>query len=396
MHNKTYLHWFFATVICFLSISVSAATIDKQPKNLSKKAGQYAQFSTLVSGKNLRLQWFKDGKKIAGATRRTLVLSKVRIANAGTYYLRAADAQSTVYSRRVNLSVNGITTAPPAVASISKHPVSVTKKVGQYAQFTVSLSNVVRPKFQWFLNGQALQGANKRLLSIPWVTGKSAGAYSVTVSHADGKLRSKVAALKVKGVSGSPNPNPGSEEENPAPPSGSVGDTGPVIQLNPSSEAVIQGESVTLNVGATGTGTLKYSWRKDGKIIYTSGLPSYTITAMSLSDLGAYDVVVSDQSGSSTSSKAILSLQDDRQVTLAWLPPDQRVDGSALPASEIKGYRVYHIGSDKKDYVHDVEGGATEFTINDLGKGVHYFSMTSIDNRGRESDPSEMVNKTIR
>ena len=39
----------------------------------------------------------------------------------------------------------------------------------------------------------------------------------------------------------------------------------PVISLQPISESVASGEAVTLNVIATGSGTLKYTWRKEGK-----------------------------------------------------------------------------------------------------------------------------------
>ena len=134
---------------------------------------------------------YKDGRKLAGAKRQTLILSKITVANAGFYYLRIIDAKGTLYTRTVNLSVNGQKSAPAAKASITKQPVSLVKKIGQYAQFTVTLSNVAKPQFQWYRNGQAVIGANKRWIPIPWVSESSAGAYSVTVAFPGGKLVSK-------------------------------------------------------------------------------------------------------------------------------------------------------------------------------------------------------------
>lgn len=395
MYNVINLQLVLAVAIWLLSFTVEAATIEKQPKSLSKKTGEYAQFTVQVSGNNLRFQWYKDGRKLAGAKRQTLILSKITVANAGFYYLRIIDAKGTLYTRTVNLSVNGQKSAPAAKASITKQPVSLVKKIGQYAQFTVTLSNVAKPQFQWYRNGQAVIGANKRWIPIPWVSESSAGAYSVTVAFPGGKLVSKVAVLKVKGVAGSNTSSTGSSSV-PAPlPAENDNPSVPVISLQPISESVASGEAVTLNVIATGSGTLKYTWRKEGKTVYTSGLPSFTINAMNATHVGGYDVVVSDKLGSTTSQKAFLSLTEDKQATLSWDGPINRVDGSVLAASDIKAYRIYHLSSDKNDFVYEVPGSTSGYTIANLKKGLHYFSVTSIDKQGLESDQSETVQKLV-
>lgn len=82
----------------------------------------------------------------------------------------------------------------------------------------------------------------------------------------------------------------------------------PVITTHPVSQVVCPdtSQSVTFTVVATGSG-LSYQWQKDGVNIPGATGTSYTISNVTTADAGTYTVVVSNSSGSVTSSFAFLN-----------------------------------------------------------------------------------------
>lgn len=80
---------------------------------------------------------------------------------------------------------------------------------------------------------------------------------------------------------------------------------------------------------------------------------------------------------------------------LSWYPPTEREDGS--PLINLAGYRVFY-GQDPADLDIVVEldnPGLTSYLIEYLDLGTWYFSMTALDDEGRESAPSAVASKTI-
>ncbi|MCF6226993.1 MAG: Ig-like domain-containing protein [Xanthomonadales bacterium] len=88
---------------------------------------------------------------------------------------------------------------------------------------------------------------------------------------------------------------------------------------------VPEGETASFSVAAVGS-ALSYQWRKNGDPIDGATMASYSFTVLNLADQGAaFDVIVTDTSGSLTSSEAILTIEVDT------LPP---VISSALAGNE--------------------------------------------------------------
>ena len=81
-----------------------------------------------------------------------------------------------------------------------------------------------------------------------------------------------------------------------------------MITSEPSSLTVATGGSATFSVVASGSGTLSYQWRHGGSPIAQATGSSYTIASAIVGDAGTYDVVVSNGSGSVTSSAAVLTV----------------------------------------------------------------------------------------
>jgi hypothetical protein len=80
-------------------------------------------------------------------------------------------------------------------------------------------------------------------------------------------------------------------------------------------------------------------------------------------------------------------------ITLSWIAPVTRSDGTPLSLADIAGYRIYY-GKSARRYSHYVEvadGTVQMVTLTDLPMGTNYLVMTTIDVDSRESKYSEMT-----
>ncbi len=84
----------------------------------------------------------------------------------------------------------------------------------------------------------------------------------------------------------------------------------PVITTQPASLTAVWSSNVTFSVVATGTGMLTYQWRFNGINISNRTDSILTLTNLLLANQGTYDAVVSDTTGSVTSSNAYLTVVD--------------------------------------------------------------------------------------
>jgi hypothetical protein len=83
-------------------------------------------------------------------------------------------------------------------------------------------------------------------------------------------------------------------------------------------------------------------------------------------------------------------------LTLSWVAPVARADGTPLSLSEIDGFRIYY-GDSAGNYTHSVDitdATAQRVILNNLASGIYYIVMTTYDVDGRESAYSAVVRKT--
>jgi len=180
-----------------------------------------------------------------------------------------ADAVRWVYA--ANQSV-----LPPPL--ITSQPVSQTAIDGATVTFEVAASGTPPLSYQWSLNRNELVGATNANLTLTGVREADGGDYSVAVTDLGGKTTSAVATLTVL--------------------------IRPAITLQPQSQTVVAGDSVTFGVTATGTAPLNYQWRFRG-----ADLPGATNSTLNLfnaqaEDAGDYQVVVANLAGSIDSAVA--------------------------------------------------------------------------------------------
>ena len=78
----------------------------------------------------------------------------------------------------------------------------------------------------------------------------------------------------------------------------------PLINVPPGNLTVLEGNSASFVVGATGSAPLSFFWRKDGSPLGGAVGSNFSIAAVTTNDAANYSVVVSNVSGSVTSSPA--------------------------------------------------------------------------------------------
>jgi CSLREA domain-containing protein len=272
-----------ATSSATLTLNTPPAIIT-QPVTQTVCVGAPASFSVTASGIGpLTYQWRKDGVNINGATSSAFNIAATTATDAGSYDVVVSTACGpAMTSNAATLTVN----APPAVVT---QPVSLTSCEGQAATFAVSATGTGL-SYQWRKNGNNIAGATGSSYTIAAVTANDAGSYDVVVSGTCSPAAiSTAATLTVN----SP----------------------PAITAQPVSLTECEGQSATFSVGATGAG-LTYQWRKNGEPIPGATGSSHTIAAVSVSDAGAYDVIVSGTcSPAVTSASATLAVNTPPAIT---------------------------------------------------------------------------------
>jgi hypothetical protein len=264
--------------------TLALPTFTTQPANQTVNAGSTATFSVVATG-SPTFQWRKDGAPLSGATAATLTLSAVTSAQAGTYAVVATNAAGTATSTNATLTLN----PTPAAVVITTQPVSQFSVVGQSVSFIVVATGNPSPTHQWLKNSTPLAGAVNATLTLANLTLADAGNYTVHVTNTFGTVTSAAATLNVDAAAVAP----------------------ALTTRLPGALSLLVGQSLVLNVGATGS-ALSYQWRR----VTASGtvsLPGATASSLTLrpltaADAGVYFCVVTNPAGSVDTNGCIVSV----------------------------------------------------------------------------------------
>jgi alpha-tubulin suppressor-like RCC1 family protein len=271
------LGWCVSAVLlsaCLSSAGPEAPTITEQPKDRITFIGQTAKFDFGGSGKPpFTFQWFRNGTAIAGATASTYTTPALTAADGAKFSVTITNAAGTVTSSQATLTVK------PG-PSITTQPVSTSVTAGTAASFTV-VGAGEQLAYQWFRDEVAISGATTATYSLTSPTAADDGAvFVVYVVNPGGFVASNPVTLTVSAA--------------------------PAIVVQPVSQTVVAGDSLTLAVSATG-GNLKYQWKRNGADIEGATSNVYRLAAAAAGDDNAsFTVAVSNGLGAVTSSAAVV------------------------------------------------------------------------------------------
>lgn len=183
----------------------NAVRIAQQPQPASVAVCAGASVSTIVSvfrdGEGQpQYQWFRNTQSsdtpVEGQNTPTLTLTNLQPDDAGLYFLRVTDGENVVlFSDGFNVVVQqAIITEQPASGS--------TVAAGTNVVVPVSV-NGPNPTFQWYRNGNAVEGQTDATLTLNQVTPAQSGSYVLVVTSTCNSLTSTAFDLTVQPASAS-------------------------------------------------------------------------------------------------------------------------------------------------------------------------------------------------
>ena len=264
--------------------------ITTPPASARVTAGQPAVFAVAVTGfPTPSFQWKKNEVNIPGATDAIYTVASAQISDASNYSVVITNVMGSTTSGFAKLSV----VSEPTPPSIAAPPAIQTVAAGGTATFTILVNGIAPLNYQWSKGGVTIAGATTATLTFNNVQVGDAGSYSVSVSNSTGSITSSPVTLTVN--------------------------VPPIITTQPVSRSVAAGVGTTFSVSAIGTGTLSYQWRQDGVPIVGATSAALTLNGAQAGNAGSYTVVVTNSTGSVTSTAAILTVNFSRLTNLSVL-----------------------------------------------------------------------------
>lgn len=276
--------------------------IETQPASQAVPEGQPATFTVVALGSApLGYRWQRltvgsnvwlnlgDSGVFSGAVTASLRINPTsRNQNGEQYRCIVSNAAGDVTTAPATLTVS----APNEPPAFSSSPASITANEGNGVSFSVVVSGNPAPAIQWQRstdNGSTflpISGATGPTLSFSTVAFSQNGhRFRAVATNSAGSATSSVATLTVIEL---------------------ILPT--TITLQPTGGTFNVGQSVTLTVAATGTGTLAFQWYRDGRPIAGATGSSLALNNLAAGSSASYHVVVQGRGGEIGSSGVFVTV----------------------------------------------------------------------------------------
>jgi hypothetical protein len=257
------------------------------PNALELQAGQSATFTvTTTLAPPVEFQWKLNGVALPGETNSTLLIAGVQTHDAGAYSVTVTQSATALSFDTRPASLTG-----PVV--ILQPPKNVNVRPGSNAVFVVNAGGISPIHYQWRFNGGDILGATNTTLAVTNCQLPDGGIYDVVVSNSFGPEASAPATLGIL--------------------------VNPVITVQPLSQSVAVGGSVTFSVAVTGSPLpFTFEWRR-GSVGVVTGvvhgpMSFFTLANVQTNQAGNYRVVIKNaanfQPGISSSNAVLTVLAD--------------------------------------------------------------------------------------
>jgi hypothetical protein len=274
--DTVYCEWLarvkpFSMLNAKLKDAIKPPVITQQPTGQTVNEGGTLTLSVLATNAT-GYQWKKDGEDISSATSATYTKQSVAPSDAGSYTcVVSGEGGTSVTSDAATVTVN-------ALPVITQQPSSQT--INEGGNISLSVTATGATGYQWKKDGSDIPSATNATYSKSGALPADAGSYTCVVTGAGGSVTSNPATITVNAL--------------------------PVITQQPTNQEITEGETLTLNVVATGaTG---YQWKKGEENILDATTATYTKEGATAADAGSYTCVVTGAGGSVTSNAATVTV----------------------------------------------------------------------------------------
>ena len=162
-----------------------------QPVSVKAFEEDTAVFSVQATGFGpLSYQWYQDGIAIAGANAETFAIQSVEPEDMGTYTVTVTNEIGKAESNEATLTV------VPRITLISS-PKSQEITYGESAVMEVVAEGADDIQYQWYWNGNAIEGANQPVYTIEKALVANTGNYYAELTSGIAVVRSETAVLTV-------------------------------------------------------------------------------------------------------------------------------------------------------------------------------------------------------
>ncbi|MBN1130370.1 MAG: DUF2341 domain-containing protein, partial [Chitinispirillaceae bacterium] len=228
-----------ANCLTFQSLRLPSILAQQPARDTVITQGVSLAFSVTVSSAiAVQYAWYKNGTTLAGRTAASFTLESMQASDSGTYHCRVTNADGSVQSVPVKVTVTAVPTPPV----ITVQPVDTTAVATTPAWLRLAATGAT--SYAWYRisggNAVAVTGGTAARLTFASVRFADSGRYFCAVRNAAGTRLSDTVGLSVtSGV--------------------------PVIAAagQPKDTMVLEGAAWSMNVTATGEPTLLYRWYKN-------------------------------------------------------------------------------------------------------------------------------------
>jgi hypothetical protein len=213
-------------------LTVTEPGVSISPATATLNAGERVVFTARRPFPWMSMQWLHDGDAIPDANLDSLIITNARASDAGNYSVElgggALDPPMEIFLKPASL-------IGPIVLQTNRQFIST--RPGSNVTFQVAFTGAPPMRLQWRHDGQLIPNATNATLTLTNVQLADDGEYSVIASNSFGAVEAVKGALVIL--------------------------VRPVITVQPVSQSVVLGGSVTLSVAASGHPLpLSYRWRK--------------------------------------------------------------------------------------------------------------------------------------
>ncbi|MBU3700085.1 MAG: choice-of-anchor D domain-containing protein, partial [Candidatus Kapabacteria bacterium] len=256
--------------------------ITRQPTNLDVCPGSNNTVSVAATGNNLAYQWYRNGQIINGQTSSSIAFNNYDYSMNGQYYCIVRSDVPNPNNCPISVQSTTIRVAGFRAPTVTTQPKSVDACAGTNTTLVATFGGTGL-SFQWFKDGQAIDGQTANAIVIAATKPSDAGRYTVTATGTCGLfVRSDTAVVTVLNR--------------------------PTVTKQPESATLTSGDRLALSVEGTDVRTVQ--WFKNEVAIKDATTTSFSISRVVKSDAGFYTARITNGCGGVVSASAKVVVND--------------------------------------------------------------------------------------